>query len=192
MRTEFAQRWERDLRITVCLAYVTVSFSSDLTSNPTFPNLESTFERGRDITAYRSTISEAQARVYALVERQSVAYATLHPVRERSRKPKFIPATKSATEGLRKVTLDSSDEAAASFTCAICRQEGLLDDPLEALEEEKEIENHGNASLTTTQLPCSHIYHETCIVRWLQISHLCPLCRHPMPTAQVGEKSNPA
>lgn len=28
--------------------------------------------------------------------------------------------------------------------------------------------------------PCSHIYHEHCIMRWLNNSNTCPLCRRPV------------
>ncbi|KAF3448571.1 hypothetical protein FNV43_RR09284 [Rhamnella rubrinervis] len=28
-----------------------------------------------------------------------------------------------------------------------------------------------------TCMPCSHLYHEDCILKWLQKSTLCPLCR---------------
>ncbi|XP_022137468.1 E3 ubiquitin-protein ligase CIP8-like [Momordica charantia] len=30
-------------------------------------------------------------------------------------------------------------------------------------------------------MPCSHIYHRNCIVKWLQQNNLCPLCRFQMP-----------
>lgn len=31
-------------------------------------------------------------------------------------------------------------------------------------------------------MPCSHIFHGECIIRWLEKSHYCPLCRFAMPT----------
>ena len=31
-------------------------------------------------------------------------------------------------------------------------------------------------------MPCSHYFHEQCIFSWLQLNHVCPLCRFPLPT----------
>ncbi|KAM7527900.1 hypothetical protein LguiB_031310 [Lonicera macranthoides] len=27
------------------------------------------------------------------------------------------------------------------------------------------------------QVPCGHVYHPTCITKWLSLQHSCPLCR---------------
>ena len=30
------------------------------------------------------------------------------------------------------------------------------------------------------KLPCSHIFHQNCIIHWLRMSNFCPLCRNRM------------
>ncbi|KAJ9141304.1 hypothetical protein P3X46_031852 [Hevea brasiliensis] len=75
-----------------------------------------------------------------------------------------IPASKASIDGLtrRRFHRRSHDPG---VTCVVC---------LEELEEDDDL----------IELPCSHLYHEDCIVKWLLSSHLCPLCRHQMPTEQ--------
>ncbi|CAL9026105.1 unnamed protein product [Prunus brigantina] len=72
----------------------------------------------------------------------------------------FVPATASSIEGLEEVSVDGLDG-----TCVICMENFGEDD------------YGGHAR----RLPCSHLYHEDCIVEWLETSHLCPVCRYPMP-----------
>lgn len=95
----------------------------------------------------------------------------------------LIPATKSSIEDLKKARLVDSLELEAVITqtpsCAICL------DRLDHLDDDDQ------QPMRVTRLPCSHSYHEDCIVHWLEINHVCPLCRCPMPTAQVEEPSEP-
>lgn len=97
----------------------------------------------------------------------------------------LIPATKSFIEDLKKARLVDSLELEAVITqtpsCAICL------DRLDHLDDDDDDQQ----PMRVTRLPCSHSYHEDCIVHWLEINHVCPLCRHPMPTAQEEEPSEP-
>ncbi|PRQ32021.1 putative transcription factor C2H2 family [Rosa chinensis] len=45
----------------------------------------------------------------------------------------------------------------------------------------------GGADELITQLPYAHQYHVDCIIKWLQMSHMCPLCRYPMPSVEKGQ-----
>nr|POF25821.1 e3 ubiquitin-protein ligase rduf2 [Quercus suber] len=76
----------------------------------------------------------------------------------RAHEVKLIPATKSSIEALEKVTLQQYDLDSVA-TCVICTQEF-------------------KASLEVTRMPCSHVYHEECIVKWLKRSNVYPLCRY--------------
>ncbi|CAK7355637.1 unnamed protein product [Dovyalis caffra] len=74
---------------------------------------------------------------------------------------KLIPATKSSIEALEDVTLDGVDHSTSS--CAICLENMVTSSPV-------------------TCLPCSHKFHKTCIVLWLERSPMCPLCRFELST----------
>ncbi|PRQ45076.1 putative transcription factor C2H2 family [Rosa chinensis] len=87
---------------------------------------------------------------------------------ESSSRPKFIPASNSSIEGLEQMTLDITT-ITQTPSCVIC-----LEDFAAFVDyQQKE---------PITRLPCGHHYHVHCIVQWLEFSHLCPLCRYPMPT----------
>ncbi|KAF7139832.1 hypothetical protein RHSIM_Rhsim06G0230300 [Rhododendron simsii] len=75
---------------------------------------------------------------------------------------KFVPATKSSIEALERVTIFDNNSCLQVEECRIC---------LETLP----------IGAKVICMPCSHIFHGNCIVRWLESSNLCPLCRFAMP-----------
>ncbi|XP_004295820.1 PREDICTED: E3 ubiquitin-protein ligase RING1-like [Fragaria vesca subsp. vesca] len=86
---------------------------------------------------------------------------------------KLIPAAKHSIDDLKKgrLLVDSSElEAVVTRTpsCAICLDNFDRHEPM--------------MMMRVTRLPCSHSYHQDCIIHWLEINHVCPLCRYPMPT----------
>ncbi|XP_061988242.1 uncharacterized protein LOC133706710 [Rosa rugosa] len=89
---------------------------------------------------------------------------------------RFVPATRSSVKSLQKVRLDSLDEATIKLnpSCSICK-----DDFAE-----------GGVDQLVIPLPCAHHYHVDCIIRWLEMGHVCPLCRYALPTVEDGEPSN--
>ncbi|PRQ54237.1 putative transcription factor C2H2 family [Rosa chinensis] len=94
-------------------------------------------------------------------------------------RPNFVPAAELSIQGLQQVTLDSSkfrEFEATKSSCAI----GLEDFAEQGIDQ----------LVVVTSLPCSHYYHGDCIVKWLEICHLCPICRYPMPIEQVGDPSS--
>ncbi|KAM5581845.1 hypothetical protein ABKV19_010872 [Rosa sericea] len=82
---------------------------------------------------------------------------TLHP-------SYLVPATRESIEGLERVRLDRLGLEVGA-TCSICW-----------------LGYYGGQEQLVTGLPCSHYYHEDCIVQWLHINHFCPMCRFAMPT----------
>lgn len=81
-------------------------------------------------------------------------------------RPNLIPATTCSIHSLEKVRYDSLTTRTPPPPCAICMEDFGADDDEQLI----------------TRLPCSHYFHGDCVVHWLEISHLCPLCRYPMPT----------
>lgn len=73
--------------------------------------------------------------------------------------PKQVPAARAAIDALQRVLGRDGDEV----SCRIC---------LDQIERDMQV----------ARMPCNHKYHLVCIVRWLETSHLCPLCRFALPT----------
>ncbi|RVW68355.1 E3 ubiquitin-protein ligase RING1 [Vitis vinifera] len=73
------------------------------------------------------------------------------------------PASKSAIEGLPTIRITVELLGTDSSQCAVCKDSFELD------EEAK-------------QMPCKHIYHNDCILPWLELHNSCPVCRYELPT----------
>ncbi|XP_050226041.1 uncharacterized protein LOC126675443 [Mercurialis annua] len=74
-----------------------------------------------------------------------------------------VPASESSIAGLERFVFD--DENLEEKKCVICLEE--MEMGMEAI-----------------RMPCSHFYHQDCILQWLHKSHLCPLCRYKMPVEE--------
>ncbi|OAY25758.1 E3 ubiquitin-protein ligase Praja-1 [Manihot esculenta] len=65
-----------------------------------------------------------------------------------------VPATKSSIDALETVKVEGS----VNQRCSICLEEILI----------------GSEAIC---MPCSHLYHRSCICNWLERSRVCPMCR---------------
>lgn len=54
--------------------------------------------------------------------------------------------------------------------CSICHEEYCLDEPI-------------------VRLPCRHLYHETCVMQWLESHTSCPVCRASLPSSEMPPSS---
>lgn len=81
-----------------------------------------------------------------------------------------VPASKSSVSALETRRFEgvlgheSSSSTSSASACVVCLEDF-------------------QAGVEVTAMPCSHEFHCTCLAKWLERSHHCPLCRFPMPTA---------
>ncbi|KAL1360195.1 hypothetical protein HN51_005551 [Arachis hypogaea] len=73
------------------------------------------------------------------------------------------PASLSFVNNLPRVVVDKDHEKHGELVCAICKDALVL-------------------GTEASQLPCSHLYHGSCILPWLSTRNSCPLCRYELPT----------
>ncbi|CAO2143283.1 unnamed protein product [Urochloa humidicola] len=76
-----------------------------------------------------------------------------------------VPASAAAIRALKKQRYDGSG-AGADNTCVIC------------------MSDYKKKGKKLYVMPCAykHRFHRKCLKKWLSRSHLCPLCRHALPT----------
>ncbi|XP_008788971.2 uncharacterized protein LOC103706600 [Phoenix dactylifera] len=73
------------------------------------------------------------------------------------------PAAKSVVEKLPLIVVMKEDVDNNNNVCAVCKDRILVEEKVR-------------------QLPCSHHYHDECILPWLGIRNTCPLCRFELLT----------
>lgn len=83
--------------------------------------------------------------------RESVATESALPVRA---------ADPSAVRQLARITI--SEAHMSSSSCPICLEAFKLDEK-------------------ARQLPCHHMFHDSCIIPWLDTRNTCPVCRFELP-----------
>ncbi|GAV78292.1 DUF1117 domain-containing protein/zf-RING_2 domain-containing protein/zf-RING_3 domain-containing protein [Cephalotus follicularis] len=81
-------------------------------------------------------------------------------------RPENPAASKAAMESMPTVQILGT-HVESECQCAICKEEFEL------------------GSLVK-EMPCKHIYHDGCIVRWLSMRNTCPVCRHEVAADQDG------
>uniref|UniRef100_A0A0A9FPR0 RING-type domain-containing protein n=1 Tax=Arundo donax TaxID=35708 RepID=A0A0A9FPR0_ARUDO len=77
-----------------------------------------------------------------------------------------VPTSSKAILGLQEVR---AGDARMQAECAVCLKDFDAEDKL-------------------TVMPCSHAFHQECIFGWLRVNHVCPLCRHTLPTEEEEEE----
>ncbi|PON91813.1 43kDa postsynaptic protein [Trema orientale] len=85
--------------------------------------------------------------------------------------PRPRPASKLAVEQLRAIKASEELLDSKSSVCSVCRDRFKKGAELRVL-------------------PCKHVYHKDCILRWLKVRNTCPECRHELPTEYVDEESS--
>lgn len=73
------------------------------------------------------------------------------------------PAAVSVLNDLPCLVVKEDHEQLDSLSCAICKDSLFV-------------------GTVVNRLPCSHLYHPSCILPWLASRNSCPLCRYELPT----------
>ncbi|CAH8355519.1 unnamed protein product [Eruca vesicaria subsp. sativa] len=80
------------------------------------------------------------------------------------------PASRSAVEGLPTVKVTVEMLGSEMNQCAVCMDE---------------FEEGGDVK----QMPCKHVFHQGCLLPWLELHNSCPVCRFELPTDDAEYES---
>ncbi|KAL9230145.1 hypothetical protein vseg_005533 [Gypsophila vaccaria] len=76
------------------------------------------------------------------------------------------PASKAAIETMPTIEI-VENHVELEVHCAVCKEAFEL-------------------GVEAKEMPCKHIYHEECILPWLNLRNSCPVCRHELPSDNVA------
>lgn len=80
------------------------------------------------------------------------------------------PASKSAVQALPSINVDAALLKSDLAQCAVCKDDFEL-------------------GTVVKQMPCKHVYHDDCIMPWLELHNSCPVCRYELPTDDADYES---
>nr|GMC92029.1 E3 ubiquitin-protein ligase Praja-2 [Ipomoea batatas] len=84
----------------------------------------------------------------------------------------------SVEHGLRRGAPPAAVSVVNSLPCVVIKDHEQLDDNLACAICKDSL----SVGSVVNQLPCSHVYHPSCILPWLSSRNTCPLCRYELPT----------
>lgn len=80
------------------------------------------------------------------------------------------PASKSAVQAMPTIKVDEAMLKSDLAQCAVCKDDFEL-------------------GTVVKQMPCKHVYHDDCILPWLELHNSCPVCRYELPTDDADYES---
>ncbi|XP_019196057.1 PREDICTED: uncharacterized protein LOC109189890 [Ipomoea nil] len=83
----------------------------------------------------------------------------------------------SVEHGLRRGAPPAAVSVVNSLPCVVIKDHEQLDNLACAI-----CKDSLSVGSVVNKLPCSHVYHPSCILPWLSSRNTCPLCRYELPT----------
>lgn len=80
------------------------------------------------------------------------------------------PASKSAVQAMPTIKVDEAMLKSDLAQCAVCKDDF-------------------ERGTVVKQMPCKHVYHDDCILPWLELHNSCPVCRYELPTDDADYES---